>query len=79
MRHQRRPIVADEAAASPVITQNACLYQAMGITTFIEKILTTSVGSIIPIVISVRALMRMLRLLLIMEARASIREASTWE
>ncbi len=47
--------------------------------TFIEKILTTRVGSIMAMVMRVRALMRMLRLLLIIEARASIKLASTCE
>ena len=73
------PTSAEEAAASPVIAQKASTYQAIGMRTFIEKILTTRVGSIIAMVMRVRVLMRMLRLLLMIDARASIIEARTWE
>ena len=71
------PTIIADIAATAVIIQKACWCQARGILTFIEKMLTISVGSIIAIVIRVRALIRILRLLLTIEARASIREART--
>ena len=73
------PIVAEDIAAKNVIIQNECSYQARGIFTFIEKMLTTRVGSIMAIVIRVSAFMRILRLLLMIEARASMRLDKTCE
>ena len=74
------PVISADIRAIKKITQKergeSCL---SGMVTFIEKILTTRVGSIITMVKMVRALMRMLRLLLIIEARASIRLARTCE
>ena len=79
LRHQSRPTTADVAAAKPLIIQKASMCPERGILTFIEKMLTIKVGSIMIIVITVSALTRMLTLLLTIEARASIREARTCE
>ena len=69
----------DIAAKAVIIQKEKTGSFGNGILTFIEKMLTMRVGSIIAMVIRVRALIRILRLLLTIEARASIMLARTWE
>ena len=59
--------------------QKAWVYGSSGIRTFMEKTLTINVGSMMAMVMIVRALIRRLRLLLMIEARASIRPDNTCE
>ncbi len=79
-RFQMEKKAITEIKAIPIIAQKEeGLFLGNGRSTFIEKILTISVGTIIPIVIIVKVFIKTLRLLLTIEARASIKLARTFD
>lgn len=74
-------IVIIEHNAAPIISQNGVIVSSCGSGsfTFIEKRLTISVGNIMQIEKMVSFFMRILKLLLMTEALASMRLATTSE
>jgi len=69
-RRQRRIIPKTDVAANPRMIQKAYGRSDRGIRTFIEKALTTKVGTMIVMVMRASVFMRTLRFLVTMEARA---------
>ena len=61
-----------DTAANPMMTRKANGKSARGIFTFMEKALTTKVGTMIPMVIMFKVFINTLRLFPTMEPRASM-------
>ncbi len=78
-RRQTTAKPAEEMAARPTMIQNPHECSSNGMLTFIENTLTTRVGTMIAIVMRFSVFISTLRLLLTIEARASMRLAKMFE